>query len=113
MRVLILEDSPERIKTFQKKLWKHDLYFFDNVDDTIKALEYMDAFDVLFLDHDLGGQVFVDSDEPNTGYQLAKYIKEKQLKFNQVVIHSMNPVGAQRMKDMLPEATIAPFTTLF
>ena len=113
MRVLILEDSPERIKTFQKKLGKYDLYFFDNVADTIRALEYMDQFDVLFLDHDLGGEVFVDSDQPNTGYQLAKYISEKQLKFNQIIIHSMNSVGAQRMKDALPDATVAPFTTLF
>ena len=72
MKILILEDSKERIKIFKKNLTKyHDLYFFDNVQDARDALELMGPWDMLFLDHDLDNRVYVESEEPNTGYQLA------------------------------------------
>ena len=114
MKVLILEDSGARIKSFQKHLGKdHDLYFFDNVQEAMAALELMGPFDVLFLDHDLDDRVFVDSNEQNTGYQLAKWISEQDMKFNEIIIHSHNPAGAQNMKAALPEAKLIPFANLF
>ena len=114
MKVLILEDSGARIKLFQKHLGKdHDLYFFDNVQEAKAALELMGPFDVLFLDHDLDDRVFVDSNEPNTGYQLAKWVAEKDIKFDEIILHSLNPAGVQNMKAVLPEAKIVPFTNLF
>jgi hypothetical protein len=111
---LILEDSFARIDTFRRKLEKdYDLYFFDNVKDSIEALQIMGPFNIVFLDHDLDDKIYVNSNEANTGYQLAKYISENNLKFDQIIIHSMNPVGSDNMKRLLPEAIIAPFPTLF
>jgi len=112
MKILILEDSADRIKTFKKNLNKYDLYFFDRVSDAINAVELMGPFDVIFLDHDLDGNIFVDSNEENTGYQFAKYLATKDIKA-QIIIHSLNPVGAANMKDVLPEAEIVPFINLF
>lgn len=114
MKILILEDSGQRIKLFKQHYGKkHDLYFFDKVIDAKDALELMGPFDIIFLDHDLDDRVYVPSEEPNTGYQLAKWIAEKNLKFDEIILHSLNPAGVQNMKAVLPEAKIVPFTNLF
>lgn len=115
MKILILEDSGGRIKTFEKHLGKdHDLYFFDNVIEAKEALQLLGPFDALFLDHDLDDKIFVNSNEENTGYQLAKWISENDdIKFDEIIIHSLNPVGAQNIKAVLPEAKVVPFINLF
>lgn len=114
MKVLILEDSIARINTFKKYLSEdHDLYFYDNVQDAKEAIELLGPFDILFLDHDLDDKIYVNSNEPNTGYQLAKWVAEKGIKFNEIILHSLNPAGVQNMKTILPEAKIVPFTNLF
>lgn len=98
MEIFILEDSAERIKFFKKTLEsKHNLTFSDNVEEAKKLLQ-VKKYDVIFFDHDLDNKVFVSSNDPNTGYQLAKWIEEKGMRFDQVVIHSLNPVGAERIK---------------
>lgn len=114
MKILILEDSGPRIKLFKQHYGKdHDLYFFDKVIDAKDALELMGPFDILFLDHDLDDRVYVPSEEPNTGYQLAKWVAERNIKFNEIILHSLNPAGVQNMKAVLPHAKIIPFTNLF
>ena len=113
MKILILEDSPERIKTFKRKLMNHDTYFFDNVEEAKKALKLLGPFDIVFLDHDLDDRVFVNSNDANTGYQLAKYIAENNINIPDVIIHTMNPVGAENIKSVLPKAVICPFPVLF
>jgi CheY-like chemotaxis protein len=112
MKVLILEDSPERIKVFKQKLSDHDLYFFDDVKEAKRAVEIIGGFDFFFIDHDLDNKVFVNSHEQNTGYQFAKFLAEKGI-VKDTVIHSMNVVGAQNIKAVLPHAHIVPFPTLF
>lgn len=113
MKIIILEDSIERIRTFKKELHGHDLFFFDQVSEAKEALTLLGPFDVIFLDHDLDDKVFVNSNEENTGYQLAKYIAENNIKFDQIIIHSMNPAGVSKMKGILPNAICAPFPVLF
>lgn len=114
MKILVLEDAPERIKTFKVKLKDHDVYFFDEVADAIAAVEFIGDFDMYFIDHDLDDQIFVDSDEPNTGYQFAKHLSKKELDENiDIIVHSMNPPGAQNIKSVLPQSKLIPFTSLF
>lgn len=115
MKILILEDSQARINTFKQKLNSKDyeLYFFDKVEDAELALENIGGFSVAFLDHDLDGEIFVDSNKENTGYQLAKFISDKKIDIPSIIIHSMNVVGAQNMKNLLPKAEVIPFPLLF
>jgi CheY-like chemotaxis protein len=104
MKILILEDSYERIILFKKYFGrKHTLYFYDQVEDAKKALETLGPFEVIFLDHDLDGRIYVDSEELNTGYQLAKYLAEKDTEAD-IYIHTMNSIGAAKMQEKLPLA---------
>jgi len=113
MKILILEDNDVRKNIFRKNLEKqNELHFFDQVEDAKKALETIGPFDIIYLDHDLDGRVFVDPDEPNTGYQLAKYIAEMNVNA-EIILHTMNPFGATRMKKILPSARRVVFDELF
>jgi len=100
MNVLILEDNTERIKWFVDNLDDlHDLTICTTARAAIAALEGSE-FNMVFLDHDLGGKTFVLSEDPNTGYQVALHIASMGQTFK-VVIHSWNPAGVQKMADAL------------
>lgn len=60
-----------------------------------KAIECIanNSYDIISLDHDLA--------EDKTGYDIAKYIVENQLKIGKVAIHSANPVGRDNIKQLL------------
>jgi CheY-like chemotaxis protein len=111
LKVLIFEDDAERIKTFQRILKNHDLYFFDKVDEAKKAFDLLGPFDFIFLDHDMDGKVFVPSEEENTGYQLAKHIAKMGTKA-EIVVHSMNMPGVEKILGVLPQAKNVSFPIL-
>ena len=116
MKVFILEDDARRMKTFRRKLHRHTIYHADNVADAKKILEETEGIEVLLLDHDLDNSIYVPSNHDNTGYQLAKYIRDSGKQYIQIIIHSMNIVGAQNMRDTLMEVTpnlrVIPFPQL-
>lgn len=61
--------------------------------EAIDALKSM-TFDVVMFDHDLG--------EDRTGYDIAKYIVENQVKIKKGFrIHSANPVGRFNISQLL------------
>ena len=90
-------------------LWVDDLRPFPKVDESrfapIICRSYnaaIDAIDfcvsenwnfILDLDHDLG--------EAKTGYDIAKYLVEKQIKNVTVYVHSMNPVEVNNILELL------------
>jgi DNA-binding LacI/PurR family transcriptional regulator len=101
MKILILEDNPIRIEKFKQLFRNQDLYIAENIQ---YAKEYcnFNEFPVMFLDHDLGNQIWVDSNEENTGYQFIKWLIENNFQKNALCyIHSMNPVGANKMMNLL------------
>ncbi len=115
MKIFILEDDLNRIEQFRRKLINHTVSYCDNV-ETAKAILEKDKYDVIFFDHDLDHQIMVDSDNPNTGYQLAKWVKEKGMTFDQIIIHSCNPIGAanieREVKGLAPDIIRLPFPIL-
>lgn len=107
MKILILEDDVTRTNYFKKKLIGHELTFTQFSKECIKLLSE-NLYDVLFLDHDLGGAIHVASGE-NTGYEVAQYLyKNTDRKPEQIIIHSLNTVGARNIKQLLPTALIRP-----
>lgn len=112
MKILVLDDMDTRHEIFKKIVTESDeLTLVKTAAETIEQLKNQ-TWDMVFLDHDLGGQTFVESGE-ETGYQVAEWLSQNpDYKPKMIFIHSMNPVGTQQMKLVLPEARIVPFTLL-
>lgn len=106
---LVLEDNPERVKQMRKNWHCCDITHVDTVEAFKKKIKkHGMEYRYIFLDHDLGGEVMVDShgDEP-TGYDAAKYLATHLDKWGaSVFIHSFNPVGADNIEHVLNDAGI-------
>ena len=100
MKILILEDDVNRVMQFRETLQPHTLCFTDRPGDAIHLLKNM-PWDVLFLDHDLGGQVYQESG-PGTGYEVAEFLEQNpDLMPPNIIIHSLNFPGAEKMAQAL------------
>ena len=122
MRIFLLEDSPYRIAVFKQKAIGHVLDIAKTVEEA-KIFLSLSRYDLMFLDHDLGGEVFVESG-PGTGYEVAQYLaaelnvtsnSDSPLRHNAstpIVVHSCNPGGAKAIKDILPSAKTIPYVGL-
>ena len=110
MKILILEDDPTRHREFRQNLLNAtEVRIVETVPAAIFELKKQ-KWDTLFLDHDLGGESFVDSNKKPTGYDVAKWLEENpEYKPSNIIIHSLNFVGAARMKAALPDAILAPW----
>ncbi len=109
MKILILDDDHIRHAFFNKRFTGHTVISVYTAEDAIQHLQN-EIYDVVFLDHDLGGHMFVDSHGSEaTGYTVAKWLVEHpDRKPEQIVIHSFNNVGAKNMQDILPGSILAP-----
>lgn len=67
--------------------------------DAIKELNIY-KYDIIDLDHDLG--------EEKTGYDICKYIVENNIRFDEIRIHTSNPVGRDNMIQLLERYTDIP-----
>ncbi len=103
MKILILEDNPIRIGKFEALFKNQDLRIVQDVESAIvSCLE--NEYRVMWLDHDLEGKIWEDSDKDNTGYQFIKWLVDnKKAKETLIYIHSMNPIGANRMLNYLKD----------
>lgn len=120
-KFFILEDSEERIAFFKQSLGKRfggdcEIFISDNVEKAKALFADHWPYDTIFLDHDLDDRVYVDSKEQNTGYRFACWMEENyrnSINNKQIIIHSMNEVGAENIKAVLKEAEIIPFNVLY
>ena len=115
MNILILEDSPERQKKFRSKIPCATIV--DTAEACIQQLQQADEpWDWIFLDHDLGGEIFVDTDNKNTGSEVVRWICANKPEIKKVIIHSLNHDAAHYMAmDLIAaeyDALARPFHTL-
>lgn len=113
---VILEDDPRRIIFFEMFMNTHKLEYAV-FNDAKPCMDYItknkDEIKMIFLDHDLGGEIMVDSSVHNTGFTVARHIKETyQDVYPATIIHSHNPVGAENMRKVLTKAQAVPFYLL-
>lgn len=111
MKVLILEDDIIRIHEFRKRFVGLTTPVF--VDTAVEAIDLIkkDSWDVICLDHDLGGEVYVSTDYANTGSTVAKYLAANPVSAT-IFIHSLNTPAAIYMSEILAErhrVAIVPF----
>lgn len=107
-RYLFLDDDPNRHRIFAKEAIGILFIPVWTAVECQEALLKNEPFDCVFLDHDLGGQVYVKEIE-NTGTQVALFIRDElpEEKFpKQIIIHSHNPAGAIRMEEILKQTPI-------
>lgn len=104
MKILFLDDDLDRHSKFTEASNGSEVTFVHGVAQAIEALS-TDQFDIAFLDHDLDGRVFVEESE-GTGTEVAEYIAKMPAENRPriVIVHSMNPYGAQRMMNILRTA---------
>jgi len=107
MLILILEDSHDRINWFVDQFGDNNLVIVNTALAAREVIRKCRWFDVLFLDHDLGGETFVDSDS-RSGYATVKEIVQNKMYISQkdkikVVVHSWNEPAAVRMEAKLKE----------
>ena len=108
MNILFVDDMEERHKAFLKrKPLGSKVYCAHTYDQAIWHLGTI-QFDILFLDHDLSETAIMcdpDNIDERTGTDLAKEIVSLDLDPKPgIVIHSLNPVGAERMHLILKDA---------
>lgn len=104
MKVFVLEDDPNRIVQI------HEWLAGCNIDHAISCAEvdsFKPPYDLILLDHDLGGRQFTEHEDD--GFTFIKLIKDKINPEAVVVFHSFNPDGAKRMRSVLGRGFITPF----
>ncbi len=98
--IFVLEDDGNRMKTFAGMFLEDNLVMTNNAKSAIDILYSDIEFDIIYLDHDLGGNVFVSSEDINTGAYLSKHMDGLN-KDILIIIHSYNPTGASNIKQNL------------
>lgn len=105
-RVFVLDDSDERIQKFRE--WLPRMRSAKSAAEAIEILEH-ESFDFVFLDHDLHWMDAADlTRRHGNGKEVARYLRIRNFA-GRVVIHSRNLEAATLMKQLLPQAIIAPF----
>lgn len=101
MKILFLDDNQYRIFVAISKLGDdNEISIVMTAQEAIEMLE-KHVFDVVYLDHDLGGKVYQSSDEENCGMEVVRWIIKNLPPIGKIVIHSWNIPAAMRMKEML------------
>jgi hypothetical protein len=97
MRIIFLDDNRLRYETVRANV-PFEIKWVETAPATIMELQKNRRVDYLFLDHDLDGQVFVESSVPNTGMDVVRWLERNpNRRINTIVIHSWNPSAALQM----------------
>ena len=107
----ILEDDPERIEWFKSVLGEDQIYTTRDVNDAVAQLK-SNVYDIIFMDHDL-----MATGKNASGHGLADILNQEKIATNTpIIIHSMNPVGAENIRRALmnthSNVTVVPYSVL-
>ena len=113
MKILVLEDDIERIRQFRNSFKSltgiKEIHYCDMASNCVELLK-KEKYGLIFLDHDLGGEMFVDTQNKNTGSEVARWIEQNPLENGQqVIIHTANPAGAKYMTQLIKNSVHIPF----
>ena len=114
MRILFLDDDQIRHDKFRELINnRHEIHAVYTAKECIDCLKLRPKYDMIFLDHDLGGRQFVESGY-ETGYQVAQWLQQHPaLQAPTMIIHSFNPIGAKQMNACIPKAIRFPINMVY
>jgi hypothetical protein len=96
IRRLFLDDDPERAAVFLKR--HPDAVWVQTVADCVARLA--ESWDEIHLDHDLGGEQFVDVNRDDCGMEVVRWLgrePRKHLRRSKFTVHSHNIAAAFEM----------------
>lgn len=102
-RILFLDDNYARGQSFLAMY--PDAIWVQYADECIELLAQ--SWDEVWLDHDLGGETFVDSRREDCGMAVVRHVSENQpehLRSTRFIIHSHNDDAAPLMVEALQSA---------
>ena len=103
LRILIVEDTPERQEILRSLFKDHAWVLVNTAKRAIRLLSVYD-FDLIFLDFDLAGD--------KKGDEVASFISCSRNSKTKVIVHSMNPQGAAKISEFLPNAIHVPLSRM-
>ena len=103
LKVLIVEDTPERQEVLKSLYREHAWILVHTADRAIRLLSVY-AFDLISLDFDLAGD--------KKGDVVASFISCSRNSKTKVIVHSMNPQGAAKISEFLPNAIHVPLSKM-
>jgi len=101
MNILFLDDSENRHIRVRRAL--PSVNACRNAADCVSLLQNH-KFDLVSLDHDLGGETFVSSDRKDCGMEVVRWIVLHKPLIDYIVVHSANRPAAEEMKRKLKDA---------
>ena len=110
MRIFVLEDDLNRRQTMGEQLLPEDEV--TTIDTCTQAIKFQPPYDLVLLDHDLGGRQMEHHVDCGTVFVRMMLPELMRADVSRIVIHSYNPDGAARMaRDLQHRAHVyvAPF----
>lgn len=104
-RVIFMDDDRVRLKAFKRKVPVAELV--ETAANTIKLLKELKTDDEvqLFLDHDLGGETYVDSNREDCGMEVVRWIEANlPTQVIEIFVHSHNTPAAEAMVNKLRDS---------
>jgi hypothetical protein len=107
-RCLAVDDNGIRLDWFRERI--PGCVLASSPQEAVMTLDTSEEFDIIFLDHDCDGMFFADPTDPEflnkSFWRVAQRLHRTEYS-GRVVIHSGNPVGANRMAALLgPTASV-------
>ncbi len=123
MRILLLEDDLNRVDEFNKRIKElkdrnsysireFELIHFADAEPCINFLKEGNVVNIILLDHDLGGRVYVDINDKNTGSEVARWLNANydfDIINTRVITHTLYEEGAENIKLLIPRTIYIPF----
>jgi CheY-like chemotaxis protein len=103
LRILIVEDTPERQAILQRLSKDHAWILVNTAARAVRLLESY-PFDLIFLDYDLAGEA--------RGDRVAEAIRRSKNARAKVIVHSQSAPGAKRIAAILPQADLVPLSKI-
>ena len=98
MKILFLDDAVERRRWF---LANHpEAVVVSTADQCIERLE-RGPWDLVSLDHDLNGEIFVDSSRNDCGMEVVRWMSRHRPQVGEVIVHTLNFDAGETMVELL------------
>jgi len=109
--IVFLDDDPARAATAFQRMNDHDrqrTFWVSTVPETLDMLEnYRERLDLVSLDHDLGGNTYVNAARDDCGTEVVRWLEKRNPEHYahvRFIIHSWNIKAAEKMTIRLYEA---------